>query len=189
MRNISESQYEELAKSSGLEVALIKAVEKVEGNSIGFRSDGKLLMAFEGHIFWNQLKKKGYDVDSLAKSNEDILYPKWCNKYLSNEYIRLEKATAIDEDAALNSASWGGFQIMGFNYKSCGYDSVKSMIDDFSKSEYNQLVGFIKFLTNTNIIQYLRSKDWTSFARRYNGPGSVDIYSKKLASAYKELGS
>ena len=55
------------------------------------------------------------------------------SKYLGgvHEYKRLELAKEIDEECALKSASWGMFQIMGFNHLYCGckdvFEFVKKM--------------------------------------------------------------
>ena len=48
---------------------------------------------------------------------------KWTKSHYEGgmgEYERLKKALAIHEKAAACSASWGLFQIMGFNYAACG---------------------------------------------------------------------
>ncbi|OOV89142.1 hypothetical protein MF4836_34345 [Pseudomonas sp. MF4836] len=40
------------------------------------------------------------------------------------QYERLITAYRLDEEAALQACSWGKFQIMGFNYRAAGFDSV-----------------------------------------------------------------
>ena len=62
----------------------------------------------EGHIFWNELKKRGKNPEDYTTYNEDILYPKWSKEHYKGgikEYERLERAIAIDEEAAISSAS------------------------------------------------------------------------------------
>ncbi|MEJ2621539.1 MAG: N-acetylmuramidase domain-containing protein [Candidatus Thiodiazotropha sp.] len=39
------------------------------------------------------------------------------------EHTRLKKTSTLNETAALKSAPWGKFQIMGFNYKAVGYSN------------------------------------------------------------------
>ena len=128
---LTELDYIECAQLLGVDVAIIKAVKDVEsGNIGGFFKSGHPTILFEGHVFWNELKKRNKKPELFVKGNEDILYPKWTKKYYSSEegeLSRLSKAMKIDRIAALSSASWGMFQLMGFNYKSCNcYD-----IDEF----------------------------------------------------------
>jgi len=42
---------------------------------------------------------------------------------------RLERAIGFDEEAALNSASWGADQVMGFNHPVAGFTTVKALVD------------------------------------------------------------
>lgn len=74
---------------------------------------------------YKEIKNKfGLDKAVAAqKSYPTICFPKWDkSKYLggAHEYKRLEIAKKIDEECALKSASWGMFQIMGFNFAYCG---------------------------------------------------------------------
>ena len=136
---LTEQQFTDAAALLGCEVACIKAVNQVEASGSGFRKDGRPKILFEGHVFWKQLQALGMNPQQLQPGNEDILYPKYFSPnpyYKMDQYLRLDKARIINADAADQSASWGAFQIMGGNYKACGYSSV----DDFVKAqadEYN----------------------------------------------------
>ena len=94
-------------------------------------------MLFEGHIFWQRLVARKIDPNKYVKGNEDILYRSWTKKYYtgknSGELSRLQKAIKINEAAAYESASYGMFQIMGNNYKVCGYSSAKDFYNDLQK--------------------------------------------------------
>ena len=93
---------------------------------------------------------------------------------IENEYKRLEKAKTIDVEAALMSASYGLFQIMGFNYKTSGFSSVGEMYTECSRSERNQLGAFCNFILSDNrLITALRKQDMLAFALAYNGPAQV----------------
>lgn len=66
-----------------------------------------------------------------VKGNETILYPKWTKEHYTSgirEYDPWEQACKINREAADASASWGMFQIMGFNYAACGEESVESFV-------------------------------------------------------------
>ena len=190
MAKVKQSTYEECAKRIGCEVAALKAVERVEtGGRGGFFKEGKPAILFEGHIFWQQLKKKGKDPKELVVGNEDILYPKWTKEHYKggmDEYGRLEKAKKIDAEAALMSASWGMFQVMGFNFKDGGYKSVYEFVDAMSKSEDEQIVIATNFICNNKEMKKaLVNKDWATFAKLYNGPKYYENkYDEKLESAY-----
>ena len=71
---------------------------------------------------------------------------------------------AIDRTAALQSASWGMFQIMGFNYQACGYGSVESFINDMFESESRHLTAFVGFIKKNKLASALKNKSWATFA-------------------------
>lgn len=186
-----ESDYERAAKELGVEVAVIKSVKEVEtGGRGGFLSPHRPVILFEGHIFWNELAKRGIDPLQHARGNEEILYNKWTQSHYlggTKEYYRLERAMGIDRGAALCSASWGLFQIMGFNYKSCGCESVEEYVSRSKMSEGAQLDLFVEFIKSNKLDKYLREKDWAGFAKKYNGPGyRENKYDEKLEAAYKK---
>lgn len=189
---LSDDDFRVVAMLLDCEVAALKAVQKVEtGGRGGFFAEGKPAILFEGHIFWNQLKKRGIDPQSHVTGNENILYPKWDRtKYFGGirEYERLEKARAIHREAADASASWGMFQIMGFNHKSCGEESVGSFVDSMCESESKQLILSGRFIRQAGMLPALQAKDWKEFARRYNGPAyAQNKYDEKLAAAYEKF--
>lgn len=189
---ITNEQFEEAAKLIGVEPAALKAVQQIEtGGKGGFLTNGKPQILFEGHIFWSELKKRGLDPNKFVKGNEDILYPKWDKtKYKGGlkEWDRLYKAIQIHREAALSSASWGMFQIMGFNYKTCGCLNVSSFVDKMCESEFQQLLLSVNFIkNNTKIVNALRAKDWSKFAYYYNGAGyAQNKYDTKLKAAYEK---
>ena len=91
--------------------------------------------------------------------------------------------------AALMSASWGMFQIMGFNHKACGFASVHDFVRAMSQSPQAQLLAFVGFVEQRGLVPFLREHRWGDFARRYNGPGYVyNRYDLKLREAYERWG-
>ena len=97
-----------------------------------------------------------------------------------------QKAMALDRTAALESTSWGLFQIMGFNYAAVNLRSVEELVAALYKSEGEQLKLFSEFVKKTGLADALRHKSWTDFARRYNGPDYGD-YDKRMERAYRSL--
>lgn len=188
-KRLTNNDFIEVAKTLNCEVAALKAVQQVEtGGRGGFFANGKPAILFEGHIFWRELKKRGIEPQEHVKGNEDILYPKWEKGHYKGgvaEYERLEKARQINKEAADASASWGMFQIMGFNYASCGVDSVKTFVEMMEENERKQLELTAKFIKNNGMLPALQKKDWETFARKYNGPGyAQNKYDEKLQSFY-----
>ena len=186
---LTNEMIQTVADDADLDPATIKAVIKVESRGSGFYEDRRPVILFEGHIFWRELKKVGIDPKSVQRGNEDIVYRKWVRKHYKGtargEFDRLKRAQAIHHDAALRSASWGMFQIMGFNHKASGFDTVQTYTDAMYASEYAHIQAFIKFLKAENIYRYLKAKDWANFARRYNGPAyKKNGYDWKLQVAF-----
>jgi N-acetylmuramidase len=156
--------------------------------------DDRIVRLFEGHIFWRLLEQAGKRPQQFGAGNEGLLYPAWTTRfYLGGlqEYDRLEKAKAIDESLALQSASWGLFQIMGNNHQAAGFDSVEDFVTAMQQSERAHLDAFASFIGETRfqgvtLRELLAAKDWKKFARAYNGPSyRANKYDTKLQAAYE----
>jgi len=160
----------------------IHAVLDVETNGSGFDKQGRPKMLFEPHVFWRELGP-GAKRDRAVR--EYLAYPKWKRDYPIDSYPRLMNAMAIDETAALRSASWGLGQIMGFNHLAAGFVSPQAMVAAFVDDEENHLAGMIRFIKANKLDDALRRHDWAAFARGYNGSGfAKNQYDKKLAAAF-----
>lgn len=173
-----------------VDLAVIKAIKEVESGGVGIQN-GIPTMLFEGHIFWQRLKARKIDPNKFVRGNENILYPKWTKSHYSKnnngEYERLKKAIAINEAAAYESASYGLFQIMGVNYRMCGFNSAKEMYIAMSQNTDNHLDAFMKFINAKGIIPYLRTKNWKKIAYLYNGAAyAQNNYNVKLEIAYNK---
>jgi hypothetical protein len=181
---------DELAKQYDLEPAVILAIQSVESGNNGYLPDGRPKILFEGHVFWRMLKAAGKNPADYVKGNEDILFEKSDrSKYTrgASEYARLEKAEKIDHVAALKSASWGEFQIMGFNHKTVGYPDVDSFVEGISQPGAGQIRAVLTFMDNNKLLPLVRgpNKQWAKFAAAYNGAGyKKNQYDVKLQKAY-----
>lgn len=194
MDKLTNEMIKDLANRLGLEPALLKAVQIVEAaGRDGFLADGRPQILFEGHIMYKEFHKKfpERDLGYLCKKFSTVFYPKWDkSKYLGgvHEYKRLELAQEIDEECALKSASWGMFQIMGFNHKICGCQDVYDFVHKMSESHEKQLELMYYFMNNSGCLKNLKEKDWAGFARKYNGPGyAQNAYDQKLRNAYENF--
>ncbi|AYH12561.1 hypothetical protein C5E24_06730 [Pectobacterium parmentieri] len=170
-------------------VATLKAVTEVESNGSGFLSDGRVKVQYEPHVMYQQLTKHfgGARANTELAKHPDLVARK------PGSYQSLDKedkdmdlaATVIDRDCALQSASWGAFQIMGYHWKTCGYPTLQAFINA-QYTAAGQLDTFVRFIkADTKLLAALKNCDWATFARIYNGPAySKNRYDTKLESAY-----
>ncbi len=75
----------------------------------------------------------------------------------------------LDRTAALRSASWGKFQILGRNCKHAGHANLDSFIGAMFKGERAHLDAFCAFVTTIGLVDAMRKHDWKAFAAGYNG--------------------
>ncbi|MBX9400614.1 N-acetylmuramidase family protein [Lysobacter sp. BMK333-48F3] len=187
-RVISPQAWKTLAESLGVDEASLKAVAEVESSGSGFMRPPSQLpkILFEGHVFHRQTKGR------FDSSHPELSYPHWDRtKYsgsVAGEWRRMDAACVLDRAAALESASWGAFQIMGFNYAMCGFDDVEAFVAANKESADAQLAAFSRLIAHPKLIRALRGKDWKGFAATYNGPEfSRNCYDSKLATAYSRF--
>lgn len=193
---LSESDLLEFANKYNLELAAVKAVNEIESLGKGFLIDGRPRILFEGHIFWRELVKRNINPEEFVNNKtSNILYKSWTKKHYEGgkqEYDRLEKAAGMSDidavhDAAYCSASYGAFQIMGFNHQLVGFPNVDSFVAQMYTHEKAHLAAFGKFCEANNLIRHLQSKNWAAFARGYNGAAFAENkYDLKLANAYNK---
>ncbi|MEN9755255.1 MAG: hypothetical protein RLZ07_1637 [Pseudomonadota bacterium] len=161
--------------------AALWAVLAVETSGAGFLPDRRPKILFERHYF-HRLTDGAYDSDYPEISARK---PGAYGPAGAHQYDRLEEAMALDESAALQSASWGLGQIMGSHFEKLGYATPQDMIESFVQSEGDQLQGIAKFLIAEGLDKALRGKDWGHFAKGYNGPNyAINQYDVKLSKFY-----
>jgi hypothetical protein len=180
-RGIGDAAYEAAAASLGVDVATIKAVADVETAGDAFDALGRPRILFERHYF-HRLTSGRFDLTHARVSAQSA------GGYgtFSAQYGKVEEAYALDADAALRSASWGRFQIMGDNFIAAGFSSSHEFVKAMTRSEEAQLRAFVSFvLSRGTMAEALRQKNWAAFARAYNGPGyAKNQYDTKLAASY-----
>ncbi|MEH6413522.1 N-acetylmuramidase family protein [Pseudomonas sp. CGJS7] len=188
-RIVSPQAWKNLADRLGVDEPCLRAVAEVESSGSGFMRLPSQLpkVLFEGHVFHRQTKGR------FDASHPELSYPHWDRtKYsgsTAGEWRRLDAACALDRGAAQASASWGTFQIMGFNYAACGFDDIEAFVAAHKQGADTQLAAFSHFISRPKLLSALRSKDWQTFAAIYNGLGyAKNSYDTKLASAYLRFG-
>src|SRR5688572_2769844 len=131
------------ADQIGCHCAVIDAVCEVESGGSAFLRDGRPKILFEAHVFGRLTGGR------WTRSHPGISAPSW-NRALygaagAHQYERLEEAAELDRFAALQSASWGRFQILGSNFRMVGYDDIEDFVTDMCDSEAKHLEAFLAF--------------------------------------------
>lgn len=154
----------------------------------GFRVDRRPQILFERHIF------RKYTDGRFDNVAPDISGPAGGYGLLAEQYDKLEKALSMCAKAklgvepALKSASWGMGQVMGFNFSLAGYKSASTMVRAMVRSEDAQLAAMAGFLKANGLAEKLVRKDWTGFAKIYNGAAYwQNQYDVKLAEQYQRF--
>lgn len=191
---LTEADFERAAETLGCDVPAIKAVCEVEAPGGGFLSDGIApRILFEAHIFSDRTNHQ-FDASHpniSSRSWNQALYAKGPNADARGfaEHKRLVQAVALDRDAALQSASWGKFQHMGFNWKVSGNPSLQEFINAMYSSEGAHLDAFIGYVRGNRLDRALREHRWAAFALGYNGESYAENqYDTKLAAAWVKWG-
>lgn len=188
---LTDADLVKAAQALGLPLATVRSVNEVEskGHGMLLEADGKAVILFERHVFWKRLVAHGID-PALAAEKWPSIVSKERGGYRGGaaEYTRLATACMIHSAAALESCSWGAFQIMGYHWDLLGYASVEDFVARMNASEGEQLGAFVRFLAhpdNKGMLAALKARKWSAFARLYNGPDyAANLYDAKLAQAY-----
>ncbi|QIP16820.1 N-acetylmuramidase family protein [Spirosoma aureum] len=163
-------------------IAEVQTLAHVESNGQGFLDDGRVTIRFEPHIFHARTAGR-YDANYPLLS-----YPDWnpkIPKSTTHSYQLFNQACTLNATAAVLASSWGMFQVMGFNFASCGCNNLKQFVSLMEKSEDSQLALTVTYLRTTGLDDELREHRWEDLARLYNGKQyKRNQYDTKLASAY-----
>ena len=185
MLTITDDTWSALATVLGVDRAVLRAVADVESGGAGFlaTTPPRPKVLFEGHYFHKLTGGR------FGTSHPTLSFPRWTRTHYARtgegEWARLDQAVGLDRGAALQSASWGAFQIMGANYRQCSCDDVEQFVRMQEASADAQLECFTRFIGRDWYLAPLRARDWATFAARYNGPAyAKNQYDVKLARAY-----
>lgn len=169
------------------DVASVLCVNEVESRGHGFLDDGRPVILFERHIMYRMLDEHDVNPAPFMQSQPGLVNTK-PGGYIggAREWDRMDKAKLINKAAALESASWGAYQIMGFHWQTLGYRDVNDFVERMQCSERKQLEAFVAFIeSQRGLLKAIQTQDWVNFARLYNGSNyAINQYDKKLAAAY-----
>jgi hypothetical protein len=196
--NVSRDQIVGLAAMLGVDPAAVAAVVATESSGSGFlpapsRSPGGLdvsgwiLIRFEAHVFYGELQKRKIDPNKVEAPRPDIIRRVRDDslvKGAAREWDRLDAARTVHAEAADCSASWGAFQIMGFNWRQAGAASVSDFVERMGGADGQAALFAGLVRSSASLLKALRDHDWLAFALLYNGRGQKG-YDVKMARNYR----
>ncbi|KVR15061.1 peptidoglycan-binding protein [Burkholderia ubonensis] len=191
-QHLALADLERAARTLGVPLACVRAVNEVESRGAGFLPDGRPVILFERHIFWKRLQARGIDPVPFAAKQPDIVsQTRGGYRGGTAEYTRLAAAEVIDARAAWESASWGAFQVMGYHWQRLGYAGIDDFVARMESGEAEHLDAFVRFVAaDAGLLAALRARNWAAFACGYNGPDyAANLYDVKLARAYDRYAS
>lgn len=182
---LNRADYEAIAGRLGCEWEAAAAVAQVESGPLGgFAPDGRPVILFERHLFSRKTNSR-YDTSHPNISNRT---PGGYPRTQAERWDQLTLAYSLDPEAALQSASYGRFQVLGQNYPNLGMANAHEYVSKLARSEKDQLEAFEGFVRANGLADELQRLDWAGFASRYNGPGyATNQYDTKMAQAYANL--
>lgn len=181
---LTEADFQLAASTLHCPVAAIKAVCAVEASGAAFIA-GKPPILFEPHRF---SRATGHRFDA----SHPLISSRYWNRKLypasqAGRWTQLLDAATLDINAAFASASYGMFQILGENWKTCGASDPFDFAWQESRDAQHQLSHFLNFVRRNHLDGHLARLDWASFARGYNGTAyAQNHYDARLAHAYQE---
>lgn len=181
------------AMQLNVDTAALGAVLQVETSGSGFLPDGRPRILLERHKVWA----------ATSPAQRVLLGAQDCNPtpggYATGpdadargagEWVRFERVAAVvGDEVAAQCCSWGLGQVMGANYATCGFTNAVGLMFASALNERAQLDVMMRFIqAQPGMLGALRAKQWTAFARAYNGPNfAINQYDTKLSDAYANL--
>lgn len=191
---VNESDICAQADLLGIQPALYFAIQEVEARNAGFFDDGRCVILYERHKFFEYyMAKHGRGEAVKLKARNEAICSDEAGGYLRGirEYERLDAASRIDPEIAIKSTSWGLGQVMGFNWEVVKAVSPADLRTRSEASEHEQLKfmsGFIRYAAGGKLLNAARQLDFASIALYYNGKAyRINKYDEKIRDAYQRF--
>lgn len=180
--------YRRVAEEHGIEPWKLHGMADIESRRGGFDNDGRAIMVPELQWF-SEFTFHAYD-----KTDPDLSIPKWIppakvksgHPYLLENLGRwdvLARQAAIDFDAAIKAASWGAFQIMGFNFNKFNFSNPFELVQYVYQGERYQLDLAVRYLIADGGFEPLLKGDYYRAAIVQNGTGKPKEYAAEWKAA------
>lgn len=178
------------AERVGIHPGLAVAVLAAESKGEPFDANGRLIIRFENHIFytyWGKENEERFRQHFAFAADESWKGHQWRPDVNSawqpvhsgdqeSEWRVFTFARTLDEKAAMYAISMGAPQIMGFNHRAIGYDTVQAMFNAFSSDARAQITSLFRFMEVNKLVNAVRDRDFHTFAKVYNGAGQAESY-------------
>ncbi len=180
-----------VAAETEIEMEALLAVVEVESGGqthaiVGSRREP--LIRFEGHYFHKLLPAAKRHIAIVEGLAHPVAGRVRNSLRQIDRWAMLERACAIDKQAALSSVSWGVGQVMGAHWRWLGYASADHLAQEARSGTEGQVRLFARFITRAGLAKKLAAHDWAGFARAYNGPAyKQNRYDAKMAKAYARI--
>lgn len=153
--------FEAACAALGVDAPRLLAVMGIEAMGCGFLADRRPVILFERHVFHRRTAGRFDARDPDISAPRPGLY----GPAGAHQHARLARARVLDEAAALESASWGLGQVMGFNARLVGFADVRAMVAAMEAGEDAQLSAMVAYIRATGLAPALARGDWRAFAR------------------------
>lgn len=176
-RFIRKAEIAQMARDVSIMPSMLLAIVDKESTGAGFLFDGRAVILFERHKFYQFTKAKYNEQQAEAwrAENSNICFPVWTHDAYfggAGEWDRFEIARSMEAEIAMLSTSWGLMQVMGFNFNVCGYDNVQDMVQDMTTNEKLQMRAAVNFICKQpNLYTAAKNRNFEGVARAYNGAG------------------
>lgn len=186
-RKVELGHFKTVANLLGCRPEVIMAIYAVETPREPFDSSGFPSILYERHVFYRNAPK-------AMRSKWMSEYPTLCNSATTTkggygsyamQRSKFSRAFTLDKRAAMMACSWGAFQELGENYEGLGFDTVDEFVDQMKSGIEGQLDILVRSLKMRKLSQALKSLDWQTIAKKYNGIAYKKWgYDTQLATEY-----
>ena len=175
-KNLTEKALHVTAESLDVPVAALKAFSEVESSGSGFLLDGRVKILFEQHWMYRLLKQTYGEekADEFKETHSEVVDPTPGN-YAggTGAWDRFNIAAQLNRECAIQSCSYGRFQLMGFHWKGLEYKSPDQFFNAMMASEDEQLDGIARFIkADSRLLSAIQRKKLPhQFIRHQTGVG------------------
>lgn len=206
--NLQPEDFRAAAADWKVDPATLHALADAESSGGGFDAEGRAIIAVECHAF-SDATLHAFDV-----SHPHLSYPEWVqykrgapppkgmqkHPYVLSQDDRwglFAQQAELSIEGACSALSVGRFQqLIGRTpadrrkgrkeaWRELGFPSAEALFRKLCASEFDQLEVLRLFLEVHGLMNAFRQRDWRVIAARYNGTGQVDVYSERMAKAFK----
>jgi hypothetical protein len=187
-KRLDESDFRRVGEQHGVPPWKLHAMADIESNRGGFDADGRAIVVPELHQFakrtahaYRTSHPEFYQAEFIVPSKVPRGHPYKIDN--AGRWDVLARLAALNFDAALESTSWGAFQLMGFHWRLFNFSSPLDLVRALYESERRQLDFAVRLLIAGDGFDALCAGDWKTAARCQNGPGNVASYAAKWEAA------